>query len=128
MYKELFSDRHNSLSTAEEQEMVQMLGYNSIEQLISQTIPDEIRLEKELNLDEALTEVQLLEKLKNIGNKNIVAKSYIGMGYYGTHTPKVILRNILENPGWYTQYTPYQAEIAQGRLELCSIFKLWFAT
>ena len=76
MYKELFSDRHNSLSTAEEQEMVQMLGYNSIEQLISQTIPDEIRLEKELNLDEALTEVQLLEKLKNIGNKNIVAKSY----------------------------------------------------
>jgi glycine dehydrogenase len=117
MYKELFSDRHNSLSTAEEQEMVQMLGYNSMEQLISQTIPDEIRLEKELNLDEALTEVQLLEKLKNIGNKNIVAKSYIGMGYYGTHTPKVILRNILENPGWYTQYTPYQAEIAQGRLE-----------
>jgi glycine dehydrogenase len=117
MYKELFSDRHNSLSTAEEQEMVQILGYNSIEQLISQTIPDEIRLEKELNLDEALTEVQLLEKLKNIGNKNIVAKSYIGMGYYGTHTPKVILRNILENPGWYTQYTPYQAEIAQGRLE-----------
>jgi len=117
MYKELFSDRHNSLSTAEEQEMVQMLGYNSIEQLISRTIPDEIRLEKELNLDEALTEVQLLEKLKNIGNKNIVAKSYIGMGYYGTHTPKVILRNILENPGWYTQYTPYQAEIAQGRLE-----------
>jgi glycine dehydrogenase len=117
MYKELFSDRHNSLSTAEEQEMVQILGYNSIEQLISQTIPDEIRLEKELNLDEALTEVQLLEKLKNIGNKNIVAKRYIGMGYYGTHTPKVILRNILENPGWYTQYTPYQAEIAQGRLE-----------
>jgi len=117
MYKELFSDRHNSLSTAEEQEMLQMLGYNSIEQLISQTIPNEIRLEKELNLDEALTEVQLLEKLKNIGNKNIVAKSYIGMGYYGTHTPKVILRNILENPGWYTQYTPYQAEIAQGRLE-----------
>ncbi len=117
MYKELFSDRHNSLSTTEQQEMLQMLGYNSIEQLISQTIPDEIRLEKELNLDEALTEVQLLEKLKEIGNKNIVAKSYIGMGYYGTHTPKVILRNILENPGWYTQYTPYQAEIAQGRLE-----------
>lgn len=117
MYKELFSDRHNSLSTAEEQEMLQILGYNSMEQLISQTIPNEIRLEKELNLDEALTEVQLLEKLRDMGNENIVAKSYIGMGYYGTHTPKVILRNILENPGWYTQYTPYQAEIAQGRLE-----------
>ena len=117
MYKEHFSDRHNSISPAEEHEMLQMLGYTSIEQLISQTIPNEIRLEKELDLDSALSEVELLEKLQKIGNKNVVAKSYIGMGYYGTHTPKVILRNILENPGWYTQYTPYQAEIAQGRLE-----------
>ncbi|MFB1004687.1 MAG: aminomethyl-transferring glycine dehydrogenase [Bacteroidia bacterium] len=117
MYKEHFSDRHNSISPAEEQEMLRILGYTSIEQLISQTIPNEIRLEKELDLDSALTEVELLEKLKKIGDKNVVAKSYIGMGYYGTHTPKVILRNILENPGWYTQYTPYQAEIAQGRLE-----------
>ena len=117
MYKERFSDRHNSISAQEEKEMLQMLGYNEIEQLISQTIPDEIRLKKELELDLPLTEVELLEKLKHIGNKNIVAKNYIGMGYYGTHTPKVILRNILENPGWYTQYTPYQAEIAQGRLQ-----------
>ena len=117
MYKERFSDRHNSISAQEEKEMLQMLGYNDIEQLISQTIPDEIRLQKELELDLPLTEVELLERLKHIGNKNIVAKNYIGMGYYGTHTPKVILRNILENPGWYTQYTPYQAEIAQGRLQ-----------
>jgi glycine dehydrogenase len=117
MYKEHFSDRHNSISAQEEKEMLQMLGYSNIEQLISQTIPDEIRLKKELDLDAPLTEVQLLESLKHIGAKNTVAKNYIGMGYYGTHTPKVILRNILENPGWYTQYTPYQAEIAQGRLQ-----------
>ena len=117
MYKENFSDRHNSISKADEQEMLQMLGYTSIEQLISQTIPDEIRLKEELDLDQALTEVELLEKLQGVGAKNVVAQNYIGMGYYGTHTPKVILRNILENPGWYTQYTPYQAEIAQGRLE-----------
>ncbi|MFT6111906.1 MAG: glycine dehydrogenase, partial [Bacteroidia bacterium] len=117
MYKENFSDRHNSVSIAEELEMLQMLGYTGMDQLISQTIPDEIRLKKELDLDRGLSEVELLEKLKGIAAKNTVAKNYIGMGYYGTHTPKVILRNILENPGWYTQYTPYQAEIAQGRLE-----------
>ena len=117
MYKENFSDRHNSISPQEEAEMLQLMGYKNMEELISQTIPAEITLEKELDLDKPLTEVELLSKLKKIADKNIVAKSYIGMGYYGTHTPKVILRNILENPGWYTQYTPYQAEIAQGRLE-----------
>lgn len=117
MYRERFSDRHNSITSQEEQEMLNILGYGTIEQLIEKTIPSEIRLKKELNMEEALTEVQLLDKLKAMGKKNTVAKSYIGMGYYGTHTPKVILRNILENPGWYTQYTPYQAEIAQGRLE-----------
>ncbi|MGB1037852.1 MAG: aminomethyl-transferring glycine dehydrogenase [Bacteroidia bacterium] len=117
MYKENFSDRHNSISAQEETQMLEMMGYKSIDELISQTIPSEIRLEKELNLDDPLTEVQLLEKLKAVADKNVIAKNYIGMGYYGTHTPKVILRNILENPGWYTQYTPYQAEIAQGRLE-----------
>ncbi len=117
MYKEQFSDRHNSISPSEESQMIAMLGYANTEQLISQTIPDEIRLKKELNLSDPLTEVELLASLKQIGSKNIIAKSYIGMGYYGTHTPQVILRNILENPGWYTQYTPYQAEIAQGRLE-----------
>ncbi|MDC1395896.1 glycine dehydrogenase (aminomethyl-transferring), partial [Bacteroidia bacterium] len=117
MYKEQFSDRHNSISSSEEKEMLEMMGYADIEQLISQTIPNEIRLRKELDLDLPLTEIELSDKLKGVANNNIVAKNYIGMGYYGTHTPKVILRNILENPGWYTQYTPYQAEIAQGRLE-----------
>ncbi|MBT8327368.1 MAG: aminomethyl-transferring glycine dehydrogenase, partial [Bacteroidia bacterium] len=117
MYKENFADRHNSISISEKAEMLKALGYSDVEQLISQTIPQEIRLESELNLDNPLTEVELLEKLRKIGDKNKIAKSYIGAGYYNTHTPKVILRNILENPGWYTQYTPYQAEIAQGRLE-----------
>lgn len=117
MYKEHFSDRHNSISSKEEQHMLSLLGYDKMEELISDTIPNEIRLQNELKLDEPLTEVELLSKLKSIGEKNQISKNYIGMGYYGTHTPKVILRNILENPGWYTQYTPYQAEIAQGRLE-----------
>jgi len=117
MYKEHFSDRHNSINPAEEKEMLSLMGFDSMEQLISTTIPTEIRLQNELQLDKPLTEVELLNKLKNLGGKNQQAKNYIGMGYYGTHTPKVILRNILENPGWYTQYTPYQAEIAQGRLE-----------
>ncbi|MDG1045033.1 MAG: aminomethyl-transferring glycine dehydrogenase [Bacteroidia bacterium] len=117
MYKEHFSDRHNSIDSQEEHQMLSVLGYNLMEGLISDTIPSEIRLQNELKLDEPLTEVELLSKLKSIGEKNQISKNYIGMGYYGTHTPKVILRNILENPGWYTQYTPYQAEIAQGRLE-----------
>ena len=117
MYKENFADRHNSISSSEKTDMLKALGYSDVEQLISQTIPNEIRLESELNLDDPLTEVELLEKLGKLASRNKVAKSYIGAGYYNTHTPKVILRNILENPGWYTQYTPYQAEIAQGRLE-----------
>ena len=117
MYKENFADRHNSLTSADKESMLNVLGYSSVDQLIDQTIPSEIRLKQELNLDDALTEVELLDKLKNIASKNVIAKSYIGAGYYNTYTPHVILRNILENPGWYTQYTPYQAEIAQGRLE-----------
>ena len=117
MYKEHFSDRHNSINSKDEKDMLSTLGYDQIEDLIAKTIPAEIRLKHELKLDDPLTEVELLSKLKNLGDKNQQYKNYIGLGYYGTHTPKVILRNILENPGWYTQYTPYQAEIAQGRLE-----------
>jgi glycine dehydrogenase len=117
MYKEFFADRHNSISSNDKQVMLNEMGFNSIEELISKTIPDEIRLKSELNLQPAVSEVEFLEKLKRIAAKNKIAKSYIGAGYYNTHTPKVILRNVLENPGWYTQYTPYQAEIAQGRLE-----------
>lgn len=117
MYKEFFSDRHNSINEKDAREMLSVMGFTSIDEIIDKTIPTHIRLEKELNLSAPLTEVEVLNKLKEMGSKNVIAKSYIGRGYYPNHTPKVILRNILENPGWYTQYTPYQAEIAQGRLE-----------
>jgi glycine dehydrogenase len=97
--------------------MLDTIGVQSIDALIDQTVPASIRLASELNLPEPMTEQQVLSKLKHIASQNTRMHSYIGMGYYGTVTPTVILRNILENPGWYTQYTPYQAEIAQGRLE-----------
>ncbi|MFY0643762.1 MAG: aminomethyl-transferring glycine dehydrogenase [Bacteroidia bacterium] len=117
MYKERFADRHNGLSEAEIQSMLSTLNVSSIEELIEKTMPDEIRLSHELNLTSAKTEVEFLKDLAQTASKNKLHKNYIGMGYYSNHTPNVILRNILENPGWYTQYTPYQAEIAQGRLE-----------
>ena len=117
MYKEHFSDRHNSINSKDEKDMLSTLGYDQIEDLIAKTIPAEIRLKHELKLDDPLTEVELLSKLKNLGDKNQQYKNYIGLGYYGTHIPKLILRNILENTVCYTQYTPYQAEIAQLRLE-----------
>ncbi|HPD95730.1 MAG: aminomethyl-transferring glycine dehydrogenase [Bacteroidales bacterium] len=98
-------------------EMLKVIGVSSLDELIDQTIPKNIRLKKPLNLPKALSENQFLVKLKGMAAKNKIFKSYIGMGYYGTTTPSVILRNILENPGWYTSYTPYQAEISQGRLE-----------
>ena len=85
--------------------------------LIEKTVPNNIRLKKSMNIPAGLSEFEMLKSLKAIGDKNIIAKNFIGQGYYGTITPSVILRNIFENPGWYTQYTPYQAEIAQGRLE-----------
>jgi glycine dehydrogenase len=97
--------------------MLDTIGVQSIDALIDQTVPASIRLANELNLPDPMTEQQVLSKLKHIASQNTRMRSYIGMGYYGTVTPTVILRNILENPGWYTQYTPYQAEIAQGRLE-----------
>ena len=94
-----------------------LCGANSIDELIDQTIPANIRLKNNLQLDEPLSEFEFVKHLNSIAAKNKVFKSYIGMGYYPSILPSVIQRNILENPGWYTQYTPYQAEIAQGRLE-----------
>jgi glycine dehydrogenase len=88
-----------------------------MEELISQTIPASIRLKKALSLPAAKSEFEFLNEFKKLAAKNKTFKSYIGTGYYNTITPGVILRNVLENPGWYTAYTPYQAEIAQGRLE-----------
>jgi len=114
---EKFSARHNSPTNEERKKMLETIGVSSIDELINKTIPTNIRLEGGLDIAPAVSEYQFLNDLKLIASQNKVLKSYIGSGYYNTITPGVILRNIMENPGWYTQYTPYQAEIAQGRLE-----------
>ncbi len=112
-----FIHRHTGLSANDQKSMLSTLGVSTIEQLMDETIPKGIITEDQPRLPEPVSEYVLLEKMKEIGNKNKIARSFIGQGYYGTITPPPILRNILENPGWYTQYTPYQAEISQGRLE-----------
>ncbi len=115
--KHEFKQRHIGPSPREEKEMLKTIGINTLEELVAKTVPENIKSPRELSVPEAMSEAAYLQHIKEIGSKNIVAKNFIGQGYYGTHTPSVILRNIFENPGWYTQYTPYQAEIAQGRLE-----------
>ncbi|MEZ4461560.1 MAG: aminomethyl-transferring glycine dehydrogenase [bacterium] len=112
-----FVRRHVGPSDAEVSEMLAELGFSTLEELITKTIPNDIRVKKPLNLPTPLAEVEALEALRVIAAKNQEFRSFIGMGYNACITPGVIQRNILENPGWYTQYTPYQAEIAQGRLE-----------
>jgi glycine dehydrogenase len=112
-----FSMRHIGPSEKEQKEMLKALDLNSLDELISQTIPESIRIKKEIHVDASINETDVLQTLKKIASKNKVYRSLLGLGYSDTITPNVILRNILENPGWYTQYTPYQAEIAQGRLE-----------
>jgi len=110
-----FLRRHLGPDQGEQQAMLDALGLASREQLIEQTVPPAIRLQGELNLPPALDEQAALAKLKGYAEQNQLWTSLIGMGYHGTITPPVILRNVLENPGWYTAYTPYQPEIAQGR-------------
>ena len=112
-----FENRHNGPSADEIALMLKKIGAESLDVLIDQTIPKSIQLEKPLDLPEAKSEAAFLKEFKKMASKNRIFKSYIGLGYYDTIVPGVILRNILENPGWYTAYTPYQAEIAQGRLE-----------
>ncbi|MEQ1814757.1 MAG: aminomethyl-transferring glycine dehydrogenase [Candidatus Nitrotoga sp.] len=112
-----FVDRHNGSGEKDVTEMLQTIGAKSLDELIDQTIPAAIRLKKPLNLPQGLSEYQYHKHLRRLSAKNKVFKSYIGLGYYNTIVPPVIQRNVLENPGWYTAYTPYQAEIAQGRLE-----------
>ena len=113
----LFSKRHIGPNALEQKEMLTKIGLNSLADLIDKTIPAPIRLTGELNVEDALTEQEYLQHVAELGKKNVVMKSFIGMGYNETIVPSVILRNVLENPGWYTAYTPYQAEISQGRLE-----------
>ena len=115
--EEAFANRHNSPTPQEIIEMLATIQVDSMDQLIDETIPKSIRNKSELNLPMPKGEYEFLEYFKTVMSKNVIARNYIGTGYYGTLTPTVILRNILENPGWYTAYTPYQAEIAQGRLE-----------
>ncbi len=115
--KDDFIRRHIGPSAEQADAMLADLGVANMAELISQTVPESIRLEQPLSVGDSRTEVETLSYLKGISKQNIVNKSYIGMGYHPTLVPNVILRNVLENPGWYTAYTPYQPEIAQGRLE-----------
>ena len=112
-----FTARHIGPNTADTQEMLSAIGVNAMDELIDKTVPSSIRMQAPLNLPAGMSEHEYLAHIKDVSLKNKLFKSYIGQGYYDTITPSVILRNVFENPGWYTQYTPYQAEISQGRLE-----------
>jgi len=118
-----FIQRHIGPSKHEQKIMLKELGYKSLDELILKTVPEKILLKENLSIGDPNSEYKALRKLKNISKKNKVYSNFIGMGYYGTYTPYVILRNILENPGWYTSYTPYQPEVAQGRLEMLLNFQ-----
>lgn len=112
-----FLHRHIGVNETDKQKMLQTIGARSLDELINKTVPANIRMQKQLDLPPALSENEYLKLAKELSMKNKLFKTYIGQGYYDTITPSVILRNVFENPGWYTQYTPYQAEISQGRLE-----------
>ncbi len=117
MKTDAFALRHIGPRENDLQHMFKTIGVETLDQLIFETVPDNIRLKNELNLDAPMTEYEYLTHIQELGNKNKVFKSYIGLGYHPAIVPAVIQRNVFENPGWYTAYTPYQAEIAQGRLE-----------
>ncbi len=116
-YTDQFDTRHIGPSETEEKDMLKIIGVSTLDELINKTVPENIRLKAPLKLPKAVSEYKFLKGFKKLAQQNNVMRSFIGMGYHNTVTPGVILRNILENPGWYTAYTPYQAEIAQGRLE-----------
>lgn len=118
-----FVSRHIGPRDYEIREMLTLLGYESLDHLTDTVVPNNIAFRDRLNLSAGVSEEDALAELRAIASKNIVLKSFIGQGYYGTHTPKVILRNVLENPAWYTAYTPYQPEISQGRLEVLFYFQ-----
>src|SRR5690606_8633376 len=116
-HHDVFIERHIGPNDAEIAHMLGVLGYDSLDALTEAIVPASIKATGGLDLPGALSEEEALERIRAIATKNQVFRSFIGQGYYGTHTPKVIVRNILENPAWYTAYTPYQAEISQGRME-----------
>ncbi len=115
--KNRFQNRHIGTTAAQQTEMATSVGFQSVDELIATAVPDNIKLDQPLDLPTALTENEALLKLRTYADQNKVVRSCIGMGYYDTITPPVLLRNVFENPGWYTAYTPYQPEISQGRLE-----------
>jgi glycine dehydrogenase len=117
MFKDKFVNRHIGPRESELSKMLEAIGVSTLDELIDQTVPENIRIRKPMQLADGLTERQYFRKILDLASRNKVFNTYIGMGYYDTVTPAVILRNVLENPVWYTSYTPYQAEISQGRLE-----------
>ena len=117
MLSDKFVNRHNGPREDELPQMLKIIGVDSLDQLIEKTVPASIMLEKPLRLPEAMSEFEYLNHIRAIGKKNKMFRSFIGQGYYGVASLSVIIRNVLENPSWYTSYTPYQAEISQGRLE-----------
>ena len=118
-----FADRHIGPGHADSRAMLAVIGVPSVETLISQAVPKSIRLDRALDLPAAASEAEALAELADTMSKNTVMKSFIGAGYHGVNVPPVIQRNLLENPAWYTAYTPYQSEISQGRLELLFHFQ-----
>lgn len=112
-----FVNRHIGIPEGETKNILSQVNASSLSELIDETIPSNIRTKKELATGDAMSEREYLSHINSVAKLNKLYDSYIGQGYYGTETPSVILRNVLENPGWYTAYTPYQAEISQGRLE-----------
>jgi len=116
-HHDAFIARHIGPNDAEIAHMLRVVGHDSLEAMTDAIVPANIKSAAPLALPEAMTEEEALTKIRAVADRNQVFRSFIGQGYYGTHTPKVILRNILENPAWYTAYTPYQAEISQGRME-----------
>src|SRR6476620_9699510 len=112
-----FQLRHIGPNESQTREMLKTIGVSSLEELVNRTVPPAIRMKDDLKLPPAMNEAEYLNHIKEVSLKNKIYKNYIGQGYYDTITPSVILRNIFENPAWYTQYKPYQAEISQGRLE-----------
>ena len=117
MKNDLFASRHIGITPQDEKTMLRKIGVDSLDELIGKTLPTNIRLNKPLNLPQPMTEYEFGQHIARLASKNKLYTSYIGMGWYGTVTPAVIQRNVFENPVWYTSYTPYQAEISQGRLE-----------
>ncbi|NLA49322.1 MAG: glycine dehydrogenase (aminomethyl-transferring), partial [Bacteroidales bacterium] len=117
MSHEMFANRHNGPRGHEISQMLKTVGVESLDELMDKTVPSDIRLPGPLNLPPAMNEYEYLAHLRELGSRNKLYRSFIGQGYYGVAPPSVIVRNVLENPSWYTSYTPYQAEISQGRLE-----------